>query len=283
MVASGWGTGSWGLGPWGGGIPVGPLVLEGAVAISTKEVEVALSREVQLIAPTIAGDGLNPATWVIQNLSTGFLYSVLQVTQTGPLALTIQVLQDFDGVSVQHRVSSTTLLDSDGNPIASPPLNATDFAGVLANEKKDRVAYARRRSASVRDIANPPTPQNRLGTNIGGTLIINDAGDYELESGATLIKKLIIRRLTTRKGDFFHLPDYGVGIEVKGILSSANLIKLRAEVIRQVLREPEVIDADASVALGNENNLTVQVRAKIRPSNQEISFPVPLNATSVSI
>ena len=265
---AGFGEDSWGIGLWGSAVPLSPLSVTGAVALSTKEVQVTVSREAQVLASTVAGDALNPATWVIQRLDTAFLFSVLSVRQVDPLTFIVSVLQDFGSQRVTHRILTTTLLDSDGNPVT---LNQADYAGLLSAEAKDEASRARRSSNAVRDVANPPVPNSPA----GGTLIINSGGDYELEDGAALLKKLIIRRLTTQKGGFFHLPEYGVGLAVKGLLPAANLIKLRADIIRQVKREPEVTAADVQLSLGTQNDLTVRVRAQIDTGGSlDFSFPV---------
>lgn len=278
MAIEGWGKDPWGTGIWAGVVPAPPLVLDSAVAISTKEVEVTFNRDPQIIAPTADGDALNPNTWVIQRLDDGFFFSILGVLQTEPLKIVINVLQDFGPSTVQHRVLSTTLLDSEGNPISSPPLNSADFAGILAAEAKDAPTRARNQSNAIRDIANPPVPPNVMGTNVGGTLVINSAGDYELESGNPLLKKLIIRRLITLRGGFFHLPDYGVGLGSKELLPAANLIQLRAEIIRQIQREPEVEDASVRLLLGTQNDLTVRIGAKLRASEDPLSFSLQLSS-----
>jgi len=274
MTIDGWGLDGWGLEPWGGVVPQPPLAIERAVAISTKEVEVDLNRDPQAIAPTIEGDGLNPATWTIQRLDTAFLFSVVAARQEGPQKLIVSVLQDLGSEKVTHRISTTTLLDSDGNPITAPILNSADFPGLLSTETRDRGTRARQRTNAIRDVANRPAPSSELDEQFGGTLVVNSAGDYELESGQQLIKKLIVRRLITKRGDFFHLPDYGVGLNVKEPLPAVSLVKLRADIIAQVLREPEVEEADATLIQGAGNDLSISVRARLRASNASVSIGI---------
>lgn len=264
MAIEGWGLDQWGLEEYGSTTPLPPLAIDAALAISTKEVQVTLNREPQSLAPTVVGDALNPATWIIQRLDNAFIFSTLSVRKEDPLTFVVSVLEDFGPFTATHRILSVTLLDADGGAISNPPLNRADFAGVLSAETKDEVTRARLRSNAIRDVANPPLPATGTGTTVGGTLVINNAGDYDLESGAPLLRKLIIRRLITLKGGFFHLPDYGLGLGVKETLPAANLIKLRAEAIRQIKREPEVEETDVQLTLSVKNELTVRVRAKTR-------------------
>ena len=272
-VGDGWGKDSWGTSPWGGAVPLDPLAIENARALSTKEIEVTLNRPAQVIAPTVAGDALNPITWNVQRLDTAFLFSVISVAQTGPTTFVLSVLQDIGPARSTHRVSTTTLLDAIGGFISSP--NSFDFAGLLEAAAKDAVTRAQRDSGAVQDVANPPLPQTEPATFVGGTLLINSGGDYERESGAPFIKKLILRRLLTLPGGFFHLPDYGIGLGVKELLPATNLLQLRASIIRQVEREPEVVEADVRLLLGLLNDLEVQVRARLRSGDPiNISFQV---------
>ena len=118
------------------------------------------------------------------------------------------------------------------------------------------------------------------GTAIGGTLVINSAGDYELESGAPLLKKLIIRRLITKPGGFFHLPGYGVGIGTKELLPAANLIKLRADVLKQVRREKEVSKASVQLTLSTQNKLTIIVKART-VTGENVDFSIPVSGSDV--
>lgn len=267
---AGWGTGAWGTGPWGGATPQPPLAIENAVATSTKEVTVTLNRDPQEIAPTVPGDALNPATWIIQRLDTSAFFSVLAVTKVTDLEYAIAVLEDFGSEKVTHRVSAPTLLDETGSPITSP--NSADFLGVKYTDRANQVADAARRANAIRDVANPPVPATKDGSVVGGTLVINSGGDYELETGAPLLKKLITRRLLTTRGAFFHLPDYGVGLGVKELLPAADLIKLRGEILRQVRREPEVEDVGVTLALGTSNDLTVTVVAKLRRTGEPVAL-----------
>lgn len=282
-LKEGWGKDEWGTSPWGSAVPQASLAIQNARALSTKEIEVTLNRDPQAIAATVDGDSLNPDTWVLQRLDTGFFFSVITVRQTGPATVVLTVLQDLGSVLVDHRVLTTTLLDSNGNAISNTPLNQFDFKGVLDAEFKDAITRAQRAADVVRDIANPPLPARDPIASIGGTLLINSFGDYELESGEALLRKLIIRRLVTQSGAFFHLPEYGIGLGVKELLPASNLILLRTEIIREIQREPEVVAADATLLLGNQNDLTVQIRAKLATSGDTVVFGFRLTPDGLTL
>ena len=76
-------------------------------------------------------------------------------------------------------------------------------------------------------------------------------------------------------GGFFHLDDYGAGLQTKRLASSTRIADLRARAERQILREEEVakVSVEASTVGG-----VVYLRAEIltRTSKSlEVSFEVP--------
>jgi hypothetical protein len=176
---------------------------------------------------------------------------------------------------VTHRVSSLTLLDVSGN-LLIPPRHA-DFYGIMGETVTDPDQLAAGRGAYARDISNPQIPAEMLGV-LGGTLVLTSGGDYESVTGADLVRKLLIRRLLSSPGDFFHLPEYGIGFRLKEPVVVSNLVSLKAEIEKQALREPEVEDVNASVTLDANGILTVLLRARLRSSGQQIDVKVPVAA-----
>mgnify|MGYP001205205386 CR=1 FL=1 len=97
-----------------------------------------------------------------------------------------------------------------------------------------------------------------------------EQGQDQAQRGAALLRKLIIRRLTTTPGDFFHLPKYGVGLKVKQPIPAGNLVRFRTLVERELLLEPDL--AQVAVAITQSSNiLTIQVRAVLTKSGQQVS------------
>ena len=267
---AGWGLDPYGIGPYGSG-SIGLSSLKNALAISTREVQVGVNGLVQDNSPFFDGDALNPATWTIQRLDTFDFLHVVQVTQVSPTVYTLMTLEEFGPASVEHRVSSTTLLDAAGFLLGAP--RQADFLGIL-DEDKDSIssALAKRRVAS-RDFANPQTANL---DSIGGTLILDGAGDYDTVTGADLVRKLITRRLMTTPGDFFHLPNYGLGLRMKEPLPTGDLVKLKQQIEQQVSQEPEVEAVQASLSLASNGVLTVTVKARLKKTGQAVSVGLPI-------
>jgi hypothetical protein len=265
----GWGLEDEGFMPYGDATSGIGVSLRKAKAVTTREVDVTVSNLVQDNSPFLAGDALNPATWSVQRLDTAELLHVVSVEQVGTYTYRLLTLEELGPVSVTHRANSTTLKDISGAVIVSP--RNADFLGLLDAEKTSEQRQFNASKSAVRDFANPQVPQPNWQA---GTLQLTAGGDYKLESGAQLVRKLILRRLVTTPGDFFHLPNYGIGIKVKEPIASTKLAALKTEIEQQCLREREVAQASAAVTLATNGVLTVTVRARLRPTGEilEIGF-----------
>jgi hypothetical protein len=152
--------------------------------------------------------------------------------------------------------------------LISSPYSAL-FNGLVASQPTS-VAIVRQR-----DLANPPAPPGL--NSIGGTLVMDASGDYKLVSGAALLKKLILRRLTTRPGEFAHLPNYGLGFAVKEPLRDSDLIALRGDVEAQVLLEPDVATANVLLSFNNAEGIVVcRIRATMRSTGETVDTSMEL-------
>lgn len=110
------------------------------------------------------------------------------------------------------------------------------------------------------------------------TLTTTSGGDYASMTGEPFVKKLILRRLISKPGDFFHLPNYGIGLRVKEPLPNTDLRKLAKAIEMQVAMEPEVLAVKASLSYASSSailyiNLKVQLRqtGQIMPVSLAVS------------
>ncbi len=268
----GWGTGTWGTSPWGTGTGTGTaLSVSYAFASAQNRATVVLTAEPAHVSALAVGDALNPATWTLVRLDTGFSYTILSVAYVNTTTYELTTLEPLGGLPVTHRVTAVGLVDTVGNA-AVPPLTA-DFNGIQAQAGGDA-----------------PTPDDDLvdlryyhvsRNPIGGTLNIGSDGDYQVMGGVELVRKLIIRRLTTRPGEFFHLPTYGFPYSPKDVVRPVELAKLKASLREAILKEPEVADAGVAVTLNpSAGILTVQVMAQLQAAGEtlEINTELPLGA-----
>ena len=267
MTALGWGLDRYALDPYGSTqLGVG-INLVHAVAVSTHDLQLTLSGVPLHASTAVSGDALNPSTWLVQNLSTGAFLHVVAISPVTTTVYSLKTFEKFGSVKVQHRVSSTTLRDTFGQLLV-PPTSA-DFAGITAEEDVSQETRAANQKLAARDLANSQTPQSPA-----GVLRINSDGDYINVTGVDLVRKLIFRRLMTKPGDFFHLPNYGAALvnSKEPMPVGGDLIKLKATIESQVLLEPEVSEAKATLSLDTQGILTVTVLAKLRQTGQQISI-----------
>ena len=261
----GWGLGGWGLGSFGLGLGPVPFTISGAYASSTRSVHVTLTR------PANLASALSPTTWTVKRLDTNqYLTVVSVVAGTLDQEFDIYTIERFPAYPIQLEVRAETLLSATLSPIVAPKFAI--LYGLAASVSPN--------SPKVVDLENP---QFELPDRIAGTLRVDDSGDYVNQSGVPFLRKLIIRRLMTTPGGFFHLPDYGIGIRLKEPLPGGDLVKLRTEIQRQVLLEPEFDSAKVSIALATNGVLTITVTAVLSVTQQEVVIPIEVPQSLVAL
>ena len=261
----GWGLGGWGLGSWGLGLGPFPFSIAGAYASSTRSIHVILTQ------PADLATALSPNSWTIKRLDTGEFFTVITVVD-GPLnqEFDVYTIERFPAYPIQLEIRAESLLSATLVPIAPPR-----FAVVYG-----LVASVAPNSPKVVDLENPQYEQP---DRVAGTLRVDSSGDYVDHTGVPFLRKLIIRRLMTTPGGFFHLPNYGVGIRLKEPLPTGDLVKLRTEIQQQVLKEPEFDSAKVSISLGTNGVLTIIVQAILSTTQQEVVIPIEVPQSLVSL
>jgi hypothetical protein len=82
-----------------------------------------------------------------------------------------------------------------------------------------------------------------------GAYAIDSRGDIDVETADLALKKRILRRLVTGQNGFYHLPGYGLGIQLKKLLRSTDRAMLRNSIIRQLRQESDITDLLVAVDL----------------------------------
>lgn len=268
-MSSPYGISPWGLGAYGSAAST--IGIENVIALGPNRVLVILTAEPMHQDPFAVGDALNPQTWQLTRLDTGDAIDVVAARDFDPpFQFELATLDDLGSHLVDHRLESTTLLSASGFLISDP--NEFEFPGAIVTFQP--IVETDTRRFEQRDIANPPLSDRSGG--FAGTLVMGSDGDYETESGAALVKKLVIRRLVTQPGEFFHLADYGVGLAVKEPIPGGGIVALKAEIERQSRLEPDVADARASLTIDRRGILTILLRIQLAATGQEIQ--IGLNA-----
>jgi hypothetical protein len=255
IATRGWGFNRFGVSPYGDSITSAGLSLVSAYAITTHSLRVRLSGIPLHQSAWTRGDATNPCTWTIQRQSDSTYLHPIGVT---PISSTEYEIITFEALGTYrdaYRVSSDALLDVAKHSLIAP--KSADFYGLLgASEATDNAKIAARRSQSV-DLANRFTPTGGL----DGTLTITSSGDYGNSTGVELEKKLLLRRLVSSPGDFFHLPNYGCDWKVKDLIRINELNQRKTATEKQLSQEPNLENVSVSLSLGN-NMLQINVSAK---------------------
>lgn len=234
--------------------------ISGAYAIATHTVRVLLSAAPRHVSAYDDGDALNPLTWTVINPLTGFSYTIVGAVMHDDTTVDLSLLEALGSHLESFIVGAANLSGAAGGVSVNL---AAQFVGTV--QTIDPLQAVTLDRYLDRDLANPPL-QTELG-GFGGTIRIGDDGDYDTETGVPLVKKLVIRRLSTPRGAFPHLPRYGVGIlEKEPIVSSGNLVTLKGEIESQINEEPDVEACRVGLLLDRSNVLQIQVRVKLAGS-----------------
>lgn len=274
---AGWGSGPWGVMPWGGGAGATPAFdVAQAFATGDRMLRVVLSAEPRHVASTKPGDALNPRTWAITAASPARTLTVLSVAEQDSLTYDLFTLEPFDRHPGLMAVAYGALRSGVGG---APATTSASFAGCVREDLATPQRQATTRGFGGNDLANRPAPSSHGIPGAGGTLEIA-GGDYRNVDGPELVRKLMIRRLMTTPGDFFHLPAYGVGLRVKEPLPTSDLVKLKGLIERQMRLEPEVEAVTASLQIDAANNvLTVRLKARLHKTGQQVDVSVPVRGS----
>lgn len=282
--ASGYGIDPWGSGPWGGATAEFSIVR--AYANSETSVVVVLSNAPQAINGFLTHDALNPLTWWIGTgdlVDLGFsktagpgpgdsieAYTIVGVRPWNPpYEWELRIVGTrFPGSPTVLWVGEWDLFSALGSPTVAP--HSASFVGVQWQATATPDGISAERGHARRDIANLPTPSIEQ---VGGTFNIA-GGDYTLEDGAALVKKLILRRCIATPGDFSHLPLYGAGFKPKKLLPVAALVTAQADLRRHILREPEVDAATVRIVQAGAA-LVAKISVRLRKTGQQVDVSLP--------
>lgn len=262
----GFGSSAYGSESYGGGLP--SIELSAAQPLDTNTVRVTLTSQALALSGFAIGDALNPSTWTVLRLDTGAVFTVLAVRAIAIDTYDIFVLETFGDSKTTHSVGSTTLLTPSG--VLVGPIKTFNFLGVLDSDFSKPVAATSQRRYPSRDIANPPFPTTN--NSVAGGFVTTSSGDVALDEGVALLRKLILRRLTTPLGGFFHLPKYGFGFDVKNpVQGTGDMVRLKQRIEKDLLNEPElekvIVNMEQRADLGI---LVIKVSAAVKKTGQTI-------------
>lgn len=258
----GGGFGSGGFGVGGGGAP--PAIrLISARADSTRSVLVAFDASPVYLSPAGLHDAANTSLWsCVLGTETTHPLQVERVTSK-----TFILRFAFPWTKDAYTLTVTSVQTLAGDECVAPD-NSQAFFGLLGAKTHQSAAAGE----EMVDLKNAPTPESPA-----GVLVTDSGGNYAREKpGAPLLRKLLLRRLTTATGAFFHLPDYGKSLREKNFYRTRDLIGLRKAVMDEIAHEPGVVAADVSVTLDASGQLIIAVAVTQHGGDTEsLTYPVP--------
>lgn len=282
----------WGFAPWGGGSGATTFGLLSALAVRENMVRLLFSEPVYWSRWLDPYDGSRPELYSV-GIVEGTLgidgrpvreVSVIAVEPSDPTPaapvnrVDVVVDRPFSPFGARYVVNASTNLAS----MTGTPLDVTRASLEFDGLYRGLPPATPDLQPSGGDIANPqslealldPVPRTNS-DELLGTFPIDDLGDYAKDDGIASIKKRIIRRLTTRKGAFAHLPNYGVDIpaNVKRLALPGLREALAADAEEQVKQEPEVIDARVTLTIDGEVTW-FRVKARVNVG-RELDFRFP--------
>lgn len=244
-MSVGFGISPYGVSPYGFG-PSLALSITSARAMSIRSLWVVLSAEPLNTSAQRPGDALNPGVWLVIALATGRVLAVRRVLRVSATVYNLILLERLDPHPANHFVSATQLLDPTLTPIVAP--TSALFDGIAEQAQ--------------------PSPKQLVGTDLKyqqpGVYEMTGEGDYAISDEITVLKKIILRDLSSLPGAFFHLPvgEFGLGVRVSEPIPSTDLVKLKKEVSRRITSYPEIESAEVSISLSGNGVLIIAFRAK---------------------
>jgi len=101
-----------------------------------------------------------------------------------------------------------------------------------------------------------------------GTPQASSDGALALDRGVPSLRKRIIRRLTTPKGAFAHLPGYGITVQLKGLIRQDTIMELQNEAETQIAREPDVAAVRVIAQQRRDAPNVVSLTARVRTTSE---------------
>ncbi len=261
-----------GAGPFGTG---SNLEIDFARAERVNAVLVTFTTPPQMSDPATFWDALNPANWTLTAFDPSDAKVRLAQYVERVDALTARVL--FDGPLdslAQYTIRAENLESLYGVSMLTACAQAIFQALQIARP----VLTPDSGKTLATDIANPWGPEDDGGSNLG-TFQITNQGDYANDSGRVYLRKRVIRRVTTGLGGFFHLPDYGLGMPIKGTILPSMLRSIQTRARTQIMQEPDVIACNVTAQQSPDDPFVVILNIKIRDTNgtsDSMVLPVPV-------
>lgn len=260
--------GSYWAGAWAGAPALGAFYLLGAAPSGARSLRVTFSQQPLWRSSIGRYDSANLERWELERVDTGRAVPLLGTRYVSAFVVELLMAETF-AVSplITYRITANQIHSESGNALVAP--DSLEFAGMPTLREDFE------RARPLVDLFNPQTS----GTRLNGALQVGTDGDYTLESGAALLKKLVVRRILTGLDEYFHLSGqgYGAGLSAKRLMRTGDLIILKTQLEAQIALEPEVVQATVALELKRSGELDVRCSLTPRSTGQQITLQLALN------
>lgn len=283
----GWGTAEWGTSGWGAPGLGDLLELVSAVAVRENLVRLTFNHPLRYTDVRGRIDAADPRNYAIDAVVDSVGADGLSPRPVTPILIKLAAVANAGGrvidVWLDRRLSpypamyEARCLRTVAANCAALGTSTALFPGlvwappVAANE-----------TTPATDLANPGYESAAIpgSSQILGVYPVTAQGDYGTDQGLVSYKKRIVRRLTTRRGAFAHLPNYGVGLldEVKRLALPSTRQKIAADAEGQIRQEPETLAVEVRITTGARPGVFFfRVRARTRVFGP-VSLDIPVSA-----
>ncbi len=225
----------------------------------------------QILSAFRANDALNADNWLIEVLEPFGSFTPLAQTVTQVDEKSVEVFADVNFTpNATYKITSLAL-NTLGQVLLCPEASFRTFERRVI-ELGEFTDLANPYLLTDAPIVDPPP----LGTNQ-----ITDRGDLALDFGRPYLRKRVFRRISTERGGFYHLPNYGLAEPLKGTSTPDAVRRYRKQAENQIKREPDVKRVRAGAVRGpsaedaNKNILFVTVLVEdVRGVVTEQTIPI---------
>lgn len=252
------GWGKWYGYVWGGsGGLVSPFELLRARAVGGNVVRVTFNAPPKLDDPISIDDAARVLNWTLSRLDKTQKLTILTVRPVAgdPNSIELIIAERWTSKAAEYRLEAAgTILDLTLQKALQQPAQA-DFLGT-----QEFLQRRSERQERLFDLFNSQTEPDL----INGGLEVSTDGDYQLESGIQLLKKLIIRRIVSAEDDFLHLAGtgYGFGAQEKELQLPTALASQQRRLKLQIDREPNVVQSSVSITARPDNVTIYDIKAQ---------------------
>ena len=227
-------------------VPTTTLQVLRAAALDDRTMRVWLSTEPRHVSGHAPDDALNRFNWSIGVQAGGVTAPVVEA----PLQVIPAPLTGAAGAwAVDLAVDRALMAHATYRVTAGARITSADSSTLMAlspANRFDAFGLAPRRASRPSRIL--VREQLDLAPSGGGAWVATETGGLALHGGDEACRKRVIRRVTTPKGAFYHLPKYGSGVRIKATMRVGDLAVLQHDILRGVREEPDIEAASVVVS-----------------------------------